>query len=209
MNGIKFKSSDVITIWGQRGSGKTVMGKYVLLNWKKWLIYDAVGEFSQKPEKYGKVVYDLSEIDLENDKKIIFNPLNTPNDEQTHDEVAKFVWEHFQNSLFVTDEIHEYQYRKLTKYFKKIITQGRHFNIGVMGISQRYANVNPTITTQSQHLFVFRMFGRDEEVTKQFFGKKLDERFTNMPEHHFVYYNTGKTDVQFMKPLPEAIVKTL
>lgn len=199
---MKIKDTDVITIFGQRGSGKSVMAKYLLQNYPRFFVYDPLNEYGH----LGKVVTDLDQIDLENDKRIIFNPIKKNDDLEMHDIISGFVWEYMPNTLFATDEMQMYQSTKLTPNFKKVITQGRHKGIGVLAISQRFANLNQTILTQSHHVFIYSLFGRDIESAKSYFGKKIEESINSLPEYAFIYWNTKSRNWTVSKPLSSEIV---
>ena len=151
INKISLKSTDVQVIFGKRGSGKTILGKYLVSKYKRMFIYDCLGEFAQ----FGKVVTNLDQINLDEDNCVVFNPVETEDSQDTHDMCALFVWQYMPNCLFVSDELHMYQGNSLSPAFKRLITQGRHRGIGMLGISQRYANLNQTIITQSSHVFMF------------------------------------------------------
>ena len=200
----KLKNTDVICIYGQRGSGKSIMAKYLLLKFPKYIVFDPLGEYS----RFGKVVFSLEEINPE-DERIIFNPRDTPNNEETHDLVSKYVWDNLPNYCFLTDEIHMYQSKALTTNFKKVITQGRHRGIGMICVSQRFANVNQTITTQASHLFLFRLFGRDIETAKTYFGSDIEDLLRQLEEYHYIYWNTKQNNFLPCKPIDKYIASRL
>jgi len=201
----KLYNTDVISIFGQRGSGKTIMAKYLLSKYPKYFIYDSLGEYS----KFGRVVFDLDDIDREQDEKIVFNPIYTDNNQETHDKVSQYIWDYLPHYLFVTDEMHIYQNKNLSKNFMKMITQGRHHGNALMSITQRFANVNQTITTQSNKLFVFNLFGRDIETARGYFGKEISEKIKKLKKYSYLYWDTSNADFSINKPLPTKIVKKL
>jgi len=207
----QFRQTDVLLIVGQRGSGKTILGKYLtrsFANKMRTFIFDPMAEFQIG---YGKVVYNLSEINLEEDKHIVYNPIkNDSIDEiELYDQICKFVWEKMPNTLFVTDELHNYESKALTRYYRKLITQGRHRNIGMIGISQRYALLNQTTITQSSHIFIFRLIGRDIEVSRQYFGAEIEPLLRNLQEYHFIHFDTRKQGYELKKPISSEIAKNL
>lgn len=179
--------SNVILVFGMRGTGKSFFVKQKLLPvYPRQLIYDNQGEY-----KDGIIFYDLAKLKkfwAENyDKKfrMIFRPLN-------HDdfsEICRLVYL-CGNMLFVIEELDLVAGSYDNDIdFQTVLKRGRHTNITLLGISQRPYGINRTITSQAKEIYSFcQKEPRDVQYLKNYLGND-SEIIQSLPQYHALYYN--------------------
>jgi len=148
--GIIIKSWHTGTICGQKGTGKSTWERKVLLpKFRRLVVFDPNDEFTEFPLwKRGS-----------NEPKVRYVPeTDSP---QELEMVAKGVWESWNCLLLVSEaELYlpeGYPLRKVPHVFK-IITRGRHRNIGLWADTRRIACLSKTVFGLSEHQIIYRHF---------------------------------------------------
>lgn len=153
----------------------------------RFIVYDDIGNYADIPDISHHT--DFLSIDW-NQPRIVFNPINMPDDENTFEAFCKLVWDRGHNRMFVIDELHEHQTSSyVPPMLSKLVKQGRNRGIGFMGITQRLSDISHRILAQTRHVFSFYQFDpRDIEVAQITFGKEMADAITQLKWHEFVYW---------------------
>lgn len=167
---IQLKSWHTITVCGMKGTGKTNLEKFVLSMFPRVLVFDTNGEF---PE------FNTYEPSTDSPKEL--------------DAVAKQVWKEGNCFLVVSEaELFLPVNGTLPPNIFKIITRGRHRNIGLLADTRRVANLNKTVFGLSEHVFVFRHFSPNDIRYLQNFIPQDCRALANIQDYHFWYYHKGQ-----------------
>jgi DNA helicase HerA-like ATPase len=171
---IKLRSFDSITVCGMKGTGKTWLEKYGLLpHYETVFVFDTNGEFPEYPSY---------EPETDSPREL--------------DKVAKVIWEK-RNCLLLVSEAELYLpvNGTLPPNVFKIITRGRHRNVGLIADTRRIANLNKTVFGLSEHAFIFRHFSpTDLEYLSKFIPQDV-RQLASLPDYHFWHYSRGKVEV--------------
>jgi len=167
-------SWETITVCGMKGTGKTTLEKVGLLPcYKEIYCFDPNGEFSEYPS-----------YQPETD-----SPLEL-------DRVAKAIWNRG-NCLLVVSEAELFLpvNGRLPSNIFKIITRGRHRNIGLIADTRRIADLNKTVFALSEHSFIFRHFApNDIDYLKKFIPTDC-KQLAHLPDYNYWHYTRGKITV--------------
>lgn len=128
------RSSEIITISGKRGYGKTTVAKSIVSKLSRVLIWDPMHEYSNSYiPKSGSI--------------------------EEFNQFLKGYWE-LGNVFILVDEADQVmpEGRPLCEYANKIINLGRHRNIGMGMVTRRLARLNKTAFSQSQEVILFHHF---------------------------------------------------
>jgi hypothetical protein len=167
---------DITLIYGMTGSGKTFEAKKRILNYnkKRVIIIDSLLEYGEndkytnKPDSINGIYFysfnDLSEFMKENyDKEFICICRFTTDSEI---EGIFLLCEYLQNLLLVVEEIESY----ISPYAKRgnilrLVNYGRHWNISILGIARRCAEISTQLRSQVNHIISFKQnFPNDLQI---------------------------------------------
>jgi DNA helicase HerA-like ATPase len=175
---IKIISNGLYTILGQRGSGKTTLAKYLIVNLHKQgvkvKVYDYLDEYRNMQN-----FAEIHRADLNNLDKDFDEWLKTNMKEECFlvvEEADKF----FPKSV-----------RNITGIRAEFIHRGRHYGVGGMFISRRTANLHNDVLSQSYAIISFYQFlPNDVEYLYEFMG---DDAFklSKLTEHQFLVWEKG------------------
>lgn len=192
-----------ICIFGATGSGKSWFGSYLYDKYSRYqlsVILDTKREFYRVPE----LIPDFMDIDYKNNKYVHNTGLykiteiqelseigKKPND---FIEILKFIsnnlFNHY-NSCLIAEECG--YYIKKAGYtnsnhpeFFQYLTQGRKRNCTLICTSQRPATIHTDIPSQSEHLFIFRMYYKtDLEYLSEYLDPSYLQRLKPYQFFHF------------------------
>lgn len=149
------QQSKVIVVFGKRGSGKSTLAKKLVADRKRLVIYDSLGEYTD-----GVIFYDFESLLTFFDKtksknfRVIYQPKN-PLEEFAS--ICLLVVS-LEDVCFLVEEVDLYATpTKIDSEFANVIQRGRHFDIDIIGISQRPASVSRLITSQAKDIYTFKM----------------------------------------------------
>jgi len=133
---MNIKSDEIVTIAGQRGTGKTYLAKQILQQFSRVVVYDPVGEY---------------------DPSISYVPA-TDSPEEFESFMTK-VW-NMGNVVVVVDEAERFLRNNgvILEYTHKVINTGRHRNIGLILVTRRLAELHKTPFGLSACVILFRLF---------------------------------------------------
>jgi hypothetical protein len=146
-----------MSIYGKKGSGKSVMANWWIKQFKRVIIYDTMSCFDNEDfiyvyslKKFEKLVKEIINQELI-EFKICLRLL--PDD---FERVNKILYFSIRDIVYVIDEIQAYaSARSIPYYFNLLITTGRHKRISIITITQRPSNIPNTILSNTDYLIIF------------------------------------------------------
>lgn len=186
---IELESWHSVTVAGMKGMGKTWLEKYGLLPaYTRAFIWDVNGEFTDYP------TVEEAKESKEPVLKVRYEPQTDSPKEL--DKIARAIWEKGNYALFVSEaELYLPVNGTLPSNVFKILTRGRHRNVGIVCDTRRIANLNKTAFGLSEHIFLFRHFSpTDLDYLKGFIPQDV-RGLQSLPDYHFWYYHRGKVEV--------------
>lgn len=191
-------SSQRSIVLGRTGSGKTVMGSWLLskqgFDKMPWTVIDYKGD-----ELFDGLQYIREIGPTENIPKHPGLYRMRPHPVHDVDAVEAWMtrsWEREHNGLFV-DEMFMLPDKG---GFEGILTQGRSKHIPVIALSQRPAFITRYAYTEADHFFVFHLNMDDDKikVRRMINGNAIG----NLPDYHSWYYSVKATKLTVMLPTP-------
>lgn len=170
---LELRSFDCITVCGMKGCGKTYLIKHVLPLYQELFVFDPTEEFSDYP-------HYVPETDSPRELE----------------KIAKVIWNR-QNCMLVVSEAELYLpvNLNLPPSVFKILTRGRHRNVGIIADTRRIANLNKTAFGLSEWCFIFRHFSpNDVDYLNKFLSRDAKE-LRELPDYHFWVYHRNKVEV--------------
>jgi len=156
------------TIIGKRGRGKTSLTHELIRNAQanQVFILDFLGEYKSFEKKNVHVssnIYDL----------------------ESFCEKAWDVSSKEKETLVIFDEIHEYG--KKCPPIEILYRFGRHWNIEVIAISHRFADLPMIVKSQTQAYYVFQVTDRsDKDYLRDSLPKEKVEKIASLDEHKYI-----------------------
>lgn len=147
------RSNKIISIFGRKGTGKSVLVKAVTKDCRRLLLIDPMSEYET-----GKVTYDYDEVlteILKPEFRIVYRPLDN---EQL--DGCLYGCLIAQNMTLAVDEVDNYTNSYyLSEPLRQIIHYGRHYNISSILASRQPNRIRNDITSQSDHILCFQAQG--------------------------------------------------
>lgn len=191
--------ADRTCVIGMTGTGKTVLGGYilakqrfnerpwVLVDFKQEILWDKVGtppiqviDFKTIPKKPGLYLLPVS-----------------PRDEDVFEEWLWRVWEKGNVGL-LTDEVSLVPKREA---FKAILRQGRSKRIPVIACTQRPVDCDREVFSEANYVAVFRVKDkRDYDIIRAFTGNA--NIAIPLKEHWCYWYDAKQNHTFTLKPCP-------
>lgn len=199
-------AEDRTVVIGPTGSGKTILGGWVLskqnfdkrpwvaLDFKEEELWDKVGDPPMRPLKLGS---------MPGKRGLYRMKVNPGQDEELTAWFWK-VWMHGNIGIFA-DEL---SLIGRNDAFKAILRQGRSKRIPVIGCTQRPVDCDREIFSESQYRVLFGIEDqfRDYPVIKGLFGSERDIRKPLLPHHSYWYDARQKACIELKPVPPPAIV---
>jgi ABC-type dipeptide/oligopeptide/nickel transport system ATPase component len=212
--------NDRMAIFGMTGSGKSVLAHYLFQSVPNKLPTE------KNPMGFWRMCIDVTDSVIEN--SLTFeDPRNVPWDEAaslrfvpdigTLEESINAVYEEIMNhgSCWVwLDEANEVSSAHRTIVgLRRILLQGRKFQIGNVSVTPRPVDITKSITTQSEHHFIFTLIEQDDRkrVAKNI-GLELeefDEVMAGLEPFGYLWFSIRDKTIYEMPALPEEIVAKL
>ena len=188
---IQIKSSDVVTITGIRGSGKSYFLKKLMASNSCFLVYDVMQEHNNNG---GVIVNNLKDLQYhlsKGHKKIVYRPISISTIE--FDWICKAVYRMGNRTLIVEESNRVIESMKITKGTSELIDLGRHRNVGLVCVTRRIAVLDKLPVSQSEHIIVFKtVLPNDIKYLKEFIGE-LAEKASELDGYKFIYHHNGNT----------------
>jgi len=198
-----FKSNyEVMLVVGGRGTGKTTFAKQIRDGSPRFAVYDPLMEYTTDKTKN---CFRLEDINWKDDQ-IVFSPRlyalhaepGLSSEDKQHylfDKFCELLYYSGGNRCLVVDELHNYcSPYKMPPFFRKIITEGRHLNIGFCGVSQRIALTNATIFSLSHHIVSFRQHSENDLKTiRNVYPRGSEKIISRLPNFEALYFDNNQT----------------
>ena len=178
--GISLKSWNCMTVCGGKGSGKSELERHLLGSFGRVFVFDTLEEFPEFPRYIPKTD----------------NPLEL-------ERVAKAIYNQGNCMLLVSEsELFLPVNKQLPPHVFKIMTRGRHRNVGLTADTRRIANLNKTVFSLSDHCFVFRTWSpNDLDYLRGFIPNDV-RGLASLQNYYFWHYSQGHVEVHDPIKLP-------
>jgi len=169
-------SVETITVLGQKGSGKSSWVKKKLPEIPRFILWDTLGEYVEfKDFENCENIHDLFRYVKKNEGGVFQAVYNSVEDSEI-DHVCK-ITQAVGDCYLIIEEVDNFATpTNMPMELKKVLKYGRHYNISMIFISRRPAEINRLITSQSQRFVCFKMFEpRDITYLRSIMGPVADE----------------------------------
>lgn len=191
------KPDDKVLIIGRTGCGKTTLVKHLLSSIKKYIIYDTVGEYGDLAPEAENLLEFFEYIEAQEPRLVYF----TDRDSE-FDKICRIVYA-LSKTYFVVDEIDNFCKSNYTPdYLTKVIRYGRKYNIGLIFVTRRPAEVSRLLTSQASKIISFT---QHEPNDIKYLAPIIpgSERILTLPRFSLLYYdvlNHKSKIIQLPKP---------
>lgn len=201
--------NDVVIILGQRGSGKSTLGRIIASSFGHIIVLDRLREWTGYPtfDRFGDFASYLHAraSDL-NPFTVVFQ---VSEDETRKDEVVTQVfrlaykWGKITGipTCLLVEEVHHFAAPLgINQWFFECVTTGRHANLAIIASTQRPLSVSKHLLSAANHLFVGRLFEtRDLMYLGDILPESDIEKLPSLQNRQFLHYRPG---------LPSTVINT-
>lgn len=191
-----FNQTDVILVLGQRGCGKSTLGKKVQGIFPRRFVFDTLWEYPESEfDCYSFEEFSQRLLATANQSQftIVYRPdPNTEDFRAEFDEILKCLFARG-NILIVIEEVQLYASTHfLPKWLRNCLLTGRHAGVGLVLTTQRPGECHKTIISQCHHLFAGMIFEKnDVEYVRSFMGDAAYQ-LKDLPKYEFYYFRPGE-----------------
>lgn len=197
----RFKQTDLISIFGKRGSGKTTLCKNIQRAFPRVVVIDLLQEYSddecdfrvQNLQDFARILIALTRARSKQFRIVFQFDIENSDDETADFDVAMHLLYKFGDCMIVIEEIHHYMRgEQVPEWLRKMILVGRHRGVGIIATSQKPATVSKVFTSQCHHWFIARMFERNDV---KYFSESIGDSaqmLLKIPPYHFMHYIPGE-----------------
>ncbi len=191
---MQFEPTDCFAVIGRRGHGKSYLGKTIQKAFPRRIVFDTVHEYNS-----GTIVHSFDEFtsairqnEHSPNYEIIFQmDVDIENKVMYFNEALRILY-FLGNCLIVIEELQEYcTPHALPHYLRECILLGRHRNIGLIFTSQRPGQINKTILSQCNHVFVGSIHETNDLKYIAGFIHEENEVLSGLKPRTFLYYRPG------------------
>jgi DNA helicase HerA-like ATPase len=197
----QLRQTDLISIFGKRGSGKTTLCKNLQRAFPRVVVIDLLQEYDDSEcdyrvtnlQDFARILIALTRARSKRFKIVFQFDIENSNDETADFDTAMHLLYSFGNCMVVIEEIHHYMRGEiLPEWLRKVILVGRHRGLGIIATSQKPATVSKVFTSQCHHWFIARMFERNDlKYFSDCIGDAAD-KLLKIPAYHFMHYIPGE-----------------
>ena len=196
-------AEDRTVVIGPTGSGKTVLGAFLLskqnfqvrpwvaLDFKDEELWDKVGDPPMRPLRLGEMP----------GKRGLYRMYVRPDQDNELEDWLWRIWERKNVGLFC-DEVSLIPRKHA---FKAILRQGRSKRIPVISCTQRPVDCDREVFSESQYrsLFGIEDLHRDYPVIRGLFGNNdVRPAMLSLPEHWSLWYDARRKRLDTLRPVP-------
>lgn len=175
--------SERSAIIGTTGSGKTTLGKYIVTQYPRFIVYDAKDDYYLSNVKRFRT---FKEVYLCEEDKIIYAPTFEEINERYINAFFRYVYERGDICVHIT-EVYAVVEDGFPSYYKAILTRGRSRNVVCISESQRPYMIPQTIISESENIYTFRLnLPQDRNVVERITGIP-EKQIATLKKQHFYY----------------------
>jgi len=195
---------------GKRGSGKSVLTKYLIRNDRRLVVYDIMSEYVEG------VVFDSGDIGeglemrefwrhvYRRSFRIIYRPLSVKF------EILWLATAVFSlgDLTFVIEEIDAVCTPfDIPEPMQAIIQRGRHKNIELIGVTPAPFGIHRDLTRQAKDIFIFRTSEpRDIHYLRQLLGERIEPKLAALEQYEFVQWSDSHDELRIGKVQDDKII---
>ena len=175
---LSIKQSDGVVVLGKRGSGKTVMVRFLINHMPnyRFIILDVVGN-----------------LGIYKDARNCTYHLVNPHDKKKIDEICKEAIK-TGNCMVVLDEADRLEY---TDNLSDMLNIGRNYGVGYIATARRTANIHKDYLANQTHAFIFKhTYPRDVKVIAEWLDVD-DKTLRYLADHKTLYFHDDELIMQF------------
>lgn len=195
--------TDLVAIFGKRGFGKSTLSKKIQRAMPRVVVVDLMHEYpvdknspiefeAKSLPELAKILMAIERHELKRFRVIFRWPVSQEMEPEQLNKLFHLIYE-FGDVSLVLEEIHHYMSREhMPLWLKNLVLLGRHKNVGIIATSQRPAEVSKTFVSQCIHVFVGRMFEKND--VKYFLGSLgvTESQLRNLEKFHFLRFLNGE-----------------
>jgi len=178
----------IISIFGKKGSGKSVLSKNYMMSIGGKVIFLSPVEYLNIKHKEIWQIIDIPESMehmIKGDVLLIRNAQLDAIDLVCANAI-------YLNSEFtiIIDEVDKY---KRSTEILDGIHYSRHFNLHLIANTRRYVDMPRLLTSQADEMCIFQTNEpRDIQYLKEFISKEFADKCRNLPQYHYLHYPSYK-----------------
>lgn len=203
MSNFRFPTaSERVSVVGRTGSGKTLMGGWLLseadFHKRPWIVIDFKGD------QLINAIPGAHHIDTGDKlpkKPGIYVMHAHPTDEEGIEKKLLEIWEQENTGLWIDEA---YMIPRNSPSFGGILTQGRSKKISTITLSQRPSWLSKFVFSEADHFSVFHLNDKnDRKKVSEFLPEEVDLS-RNPAEFHSYWYDVKKNKSFLMRPVPDS-----
>lgn len=192
-----FSATDVVTILGKRGSGKTTLGRKIQSVYPRLVIFDRLHEYECEENEEVETFDAFAEkikwsLDQEQFKIVFRFDIEADNHDEVFNHALRVLY-YRGSCCVVVEEVHNFASTHfLPQWFREILLTGRHRELSLILTSQRPAEIHKTLLSQSAHIFCGSMHeSNDLRYLSSFMGDDA-EKLPHLPQFRFLHFRPGE-----------------
>lgn len=133
--------------------------------------------------------------------------------EKTYNDLYAAIYDRGEMTVWLDESYGPTTSNKAPRWLRTVITQGRKRKIRHLAATQEPMNVLPVIYSQAEHVFLFRLTGRPDELARLAprFGltvQQLGDELAGLPDFGYLRASTSAAgQVYRMPPLPASLLE--
>lgn len=189
-----FSATDVITIVGQRGSGKTTLSRLIQRAFPRLIVFDRMQEYDSSSFDFTANTFaEFARAIRDNHNRILYRfDIEKRSHDLELDEALRIL--HYEgNRAIVIEECWNYaNARYLPHWYREILFTGRHRNLALISTSQRPAEVNKAMFSEAHHIFLGCVTEPYSlKYLQGYIGKENSEKLASLERGKFLHYRPG------------------
>lgn len=199
-----FGPTDVTIIFGQRGCGKSTLGRRISSCYPRLVVVDRLREWSgtqcdhvtDRFDSFALFLRDAMRIHAKRFRACFQFEVEAERKDEIFSQVMRLCYKYGEitreNSAVLIEEVHHFAsaHRVDPWLFESVMT-GRHSNQAIICSSQRPASVSKALVSQATHVFCGQLFEKNDiEYLRDFLGDDAD-RLPKLQKFRFLHYQPG------------------